>query len=498
MPLGGRPFGKAPFGGTGAAPVAAASLVLQVAGIDVTGQVEWPALRHRKQLNGRDELSVTLLSSTGVIPALGAPVRMTLQNGLLFAGQIHERDIDFVTERNGQVTRSQVRCVDHNAIADRRRVVEVYEQKTAGEIVQLIMVKYLADEGVRFGDIQSGPLVTRMVIPYLTAAECLDELCERSGFFWNIDAHLVLNFFARTTVPAPFTIDSSNAVFRRIRGSRTKNQYRNVQYVDGGHGVTDLRTEPFRGDGTLRSFHVEYPLFKAPTITRNFAPQTVGIRGVDADKDWYWNAGETAIGQDARQEAIVLTDTDLLHVTYQGRFNLMQIVEDTSAVLERQGVEGGTGRYEQLDREDGLDGQDVVEEKGLALLRHFGSLDDVVEFETDAQGLDVGQLLTVAVPELGLDGQFLISDMEIEWINFFTRRFTVTATTGELKGRAEDFFTQFLGTKKDIAIREGEILQEVLAIHELVGVTDAISATLVDVAADEFGTGEFGPGEFGP
>ena len=42
------------------------------------------------------------------------------------------------------------------------------------------------------------------------------------------------------------------------------------------------------------------------------------------------------------------------------------------------------------------------------------------------------------------------------------------------------------------------MLQQVTAVKDLSGVTDSITATLVNVAADDVGVGEFGPGEFGP
>ena len=496
MTLGARAFGKSPFGGTGVSFAGQDLFIVVIGPNDVTALIDWrsPSPRIQKQLNGRDEFECTLLSSTGYVPALGESVQVYFERGLQFGGSVHERDVEFLTERSGQHTVSKIRCVDHSAIAHRRRVFEVFEDVSAGAIVRFIIFKYLAAEFVEPGDIQEGPLVTRMVAN-MSVAEALDELSEKSGFFWNISATFVLNFFARTTKPSPFTIDSSNAVFRHIRGSRTRNQYRNVQYVDGGRGVTDPRGERFRGDSLQRTFHVEYPLFKTPMISRNGQPQTVGIRGIDSEKDWYWNAGETAIGQDPLGD--LLGANEVLEVFYVGRFNLLQIVEDTSAILERQAVEGGSGRHEQLDRDDQLDGQDLVQDKGLALLSHYGTLDDVAEFGTDIAGLDTGQLLTINVPALILEGPFLITQMDISWMARSTRRFRVTATTGELKGRAEEFFTRLLGSRQSIAIREGEILQEVLATHDPVRVSDSMVMTLIDVVVDEFGPGEFGSAEMG-
>ena len=490
-----RPLGGAPFGGAGQPQAISNNLFLQIGPIDVTDQLRWPSQRISKELNGRDECQFSLINTTGYVPAIGEAVRLFWRGSLAFLGSVHERDVAQISEAANISTTVSVRCVDINEVADRRVVIEVYEKQSAGDIVTQIVTKYLLPENIHHGDIQTGPLVSRMVIPYLTVADALDELCEKSGFHWNIDHGMALNFFARDTSPAPFTIDSSNAVFRGMRGSRTRNQYRNVQYVDGGKGITDTRQEFFKGDRVLRTFNVEYPLFEVPTIQRGFVPQTVGIRGVDEGKQWYWNVDETALGHDPYEP--VLTELERIDVLYRGTYDLITIVEDSSAILERQGVESGTGRYEQIHQDDNIDGQDLVQEKGLSLLRRYATLDDMVEFETDVEGLNVGMLVSVNVPELGLLDSFLITGLEVSWLLPTLRRFNVRATTGEVKGRFQDFFAQLLGGRKAIAIREGEILQEVAGVLDEVGVTDSYSASLTDVTFDVWGTAEWGASEFG-
>jgi hypothetical protein len=490
-----RPLGSATFGGLGLTQSAQTFLMLQVGPLNVNDQLVWRSQKIKRELNGRDELEFSLINITGYVPAIGESVRLFWRQALAFVGTVHERDVQFISEGDSVYTTVSVRCVDINEVADRRIVTEVYENQSAGDIVVQIVTKYLVPENISHGDIQDGPLVSRMVIPYLTVADTLDELCEQSGFHWNIDNSQALNFFSRETSPAPFTVTSANAVFRGMRGSRTRNQYRNVQYVDGGRGITDPRIEQFIGDGTLRTFNVEYPLFETPTIQRNFSEQTVGIRGVDEGKQWYWNSEETAIGHDPSEP--VMVETDHLIVSYRGTFDLVSVVEDSAAILERQSVEFGTGRYEQVHTDDNIDGQDLVQEKGLSLLRRYASLDDVVQFEVDTEGLDVGQLLSINVPELGLVDSFLITNIDISWVSPDLRRFIVTATTGELKGQFQDFFAQLLGGRKAISIREGEVLQEVASVRDLVGVTDISSATLTNVTFDVIGTAEVGFSEAG-
>jgi hypothetical protein len=494
MTMGSAPFGSVPFGGLPSAPAGQDGLQLQISPINVTDILRVNTYRLRQELNGRAELECELLSLTGYVPLIGQQVTLLLDGGFLFVGTVHEREVEFLSEKRSDYVSIKVRCVDLNELADRRIVVEVFENQTAGAIVRQILQKYLAEEVIQAGDIQPGPVVARVVFPYRSVAGCFDDLSEQTGFHWNIDQQRALNFTARTTAPAPFTITSANAVFRGLRGSRTRNQYRNVQYVDGGHGITDQRTESFRPDGTVQSWNVEFPIYAKPMIQLNFVTQlSVGIRGIDTNADWYWNKGETAIGH----TGAILAATDFVSVSYQGLFDLIEIVEDTAAILERQLVQGGTGRYELLDRDDNLDGQNLVEDKGLSLLRRYGTMDDVADFETDLPGLAIGQLATLNVPELGLVGSFLITQLETQSLLPDTRRFRVTATTGEVKGTFQELFKGLLASQQPITIREGEILQEVLALHDPVAMTDSIDATLADFAIGEFGTGEVGSAEFG-
>lgn len=492
MIIGGTPYGSTPFGGEGAT-LFSGNLVLQIGPVDATPYLFYGSYKLTEQLNGRDEATFDLIANDGYVPLVGQTILFSLNGGLLFAGTVHERDIVFLSESRSDYAQVTVRAVDWNEIADRHVVVEVFESMTVGAIVRAIVTKYLAGDGITIGDVQEGPLVARMVCAYQTAASCFDDLFSQSGMHWNIDEHKALNMFVRTTSPSPFVVTSANAVFRALKGTKTRNLYRNVQYVQGGKGVTDQRVESFVGDGTLTSFNVQYPVHAAPTITLNFQPQTVGIRGVDTTQQWFWAKGETAIGQGS---GTPLQATDTLAVTYKGQYDLMMIVEDSAAILERQTVQGGTGRYEHLDGTTTVDGQDLITEEGLDLLRQYATLDEVVTFETDLPGLAIGQLVTLNVPELGLSDDFLITDLETVTLVGTSQRFTVTATTGDLKLTFSDFFKRFLAFNQPILLNDTTVLNQVLAMHDPVGVTDSVTATLATYAGGEWGTGEAGTAEF--
>jgi len=235
MIIGGTPYGGGPFGGDGtpSAP-GATGLMLQIGPVDATDYLRYGTYKLNEQLNGRDEATCELIVNDGYVPLIGQTILLSLDGGLIFAGTVHERDIAFIDENRSDYAVITVRAVDWNEIADRRIVVEVFEDMSVGAVVRAIVAKYLADDGITIGDVQEGPMVARMVCAYQSAAACFDDLYTQSGMHWNIDEHKVLSMFVRTTSPAPFTVTSANAVFRAIKGTKTRSLYRNVQYVQGG------------------------------------------------------------------------------------------------------------------------------------------------------------------------------------------------------------------------------------------------------------------------
>jgi len=497
MTLGGGQFGVEPFGSGQSGDLTGAAipgLLLRIGPVDATAYLRVFTYRLIQDLNSRDEADCTLLNNVGYVPKIGEEFEISLNGGLLFSGTVQERDVTFISEGRSDYTVIDVKAVDWNEIADRHTVAEIYENLTAGAIVRAIVTTYLAGDGITIGDVQDGPLVVGIKFDYASAASCFDTLSQQTGYHWRIDAHKALSFFARTTTPAPFTLTTSNAVFRKLKSSRTRNQYRNVQYVAGGHGVTDLRAESFRGDGVLQSFNVQYRVNAVPTITLNGAPQTVGIRGVDEGTQWLWNVGETAIGQNG---GIPLSAADRLTVSYQGQWDLTYVVKDTAAILERQSVQGGSGEYAQLEQDTSLDGLENVQDKAVSLLRRFGSIDDTADFETDVPGLAVGQLLTMNVPELGLVGDFLVTHLETKSLLPETRRFTVSATTGELKGTWQDFFTRIIAKNQPITLQDNAPLNVALALASPCGVSDSVTAVLTNAGTGIWGTDDTGVAEFG-
>jgi hypothetical protein len=176
----------------------------------------------------------------------------------------------------------------------------VYSNRTAGYIVNDLIAKYLAADGITVGTIDAGITIPRARFGYVQLSNVLRSLAEASGYIWYIDYDKALHFTERDLLSAPFEINSAVSGEKEIKDVRTDlslTQYRNRQYISFNE-LTAVRSEQFTGDGARQTFTVEFPIALAPTVTVNSVAKTVGIARLEEGKQWYWSKGSNQITQD--------------------------------------------------------------------------------------------------------------------------------------------------------------------------------------------------------
>lgn len=369
----------------------------------------------------------------------GQPVHIWGDDDFLAFGGV----IDSAQER--RVTPSGVlfhtiRCVDWHYLADKRVAAASYENMAAGDIVQDLINEYLAAEGIittvdvgffslhsafyaDFVDdhiytIQTGPMIREMVINYRPVSEALDAIAEKSGFIWYIDQYKRLWFVDRAAHAAPWVATELDMRRGSVSVEHGNSKYRNRQYVKGGKDLTDPQIEIKPGDGESRSFTVGYPIGKVPTVEvdrgSGYVVETVGIKGVDSDKAWYWSKGDPILAQD--ESETVLAATDRLRITYQGEFDIIVLTQDDTAIVDRQQVEGGgTGWVEDVADEPNSTTSESAFQVANAKLKKYGVIGRRIRFQTHRHGLKPGQLLTVNRPDHDLHNvQMLIESISVQ------------------------------------------------------------------------------------
>ena len=301
---------------------------LLINSVDKTSLMQRKSMKLKKAVNERSLLDFQLKDTAGAYrPSPGQPVLLYDGATLIFGGVVDEPEEEKIIGSTLLV--NDVPVNDWHEICDRFLVAETYENKTAGYIVADLRTNYLDAEGITAGDIQSGQTITKAVFNYIPVSQALDELSELSGFQWDITPAKALRYFDRSSYAAPWDVTSASEI-RKVKVRKDRSKYRNRQYLRAGQDISDSQIREFAGDGKTTTFTVDLPLAATPTVTVNGAAKTVGIRSVDAGKDWYWNKGDKTISQDTGGAVLISTDT--LQIVFAGYYPIMVVSEDPASI----------------------------------------------------------------------------------------------------------------------------------------------------------------------
>ncbi len=386
------------------------------------------------------------------------------QDAVLVFGGIVDRPEE---RRLGAGLQHSIRCIDYHYHADKLIAADSYTTDDCGTMIEDLRSDLLNAEGISAGTIQAGPTISALVINYVTVAKAFDAIAELAGFTWYIDENKALYFIDRATNAAPWAITSADMLKGKSRLQRGHRQYRNRQYIRGGKAATDPQTENRTADGETESFAMGYPLIQAPTVTEDAGGKTVGIKGIDTGKDYYWNKGDPII-----TAAVAPANGVALAFTYVGEFNIMAVSYDTDAVTARLAVEGvGTGYVDDMSEDHNANTLLAAFETATAKIERFAADGKKFRFETWRSGLKPGQLATVTYSPFGLAAaEMLIEAVRVrpkgDWLLY-----QVTAVEGPVSGSWAKFFGAL--STGQIAVDKQTIGEETILII-LVEPSDAI------------------------
>ena len=354
-----------------------------------------------------------------------------------------------------------IKCVDWHFLLDKRLVARAYSATAAGTIVSDLITNVFAAEGITSGTIQAGPTIAEALFNYAPGSSVMDALAERSGFTWYIDEDKALHFKVRTTTAAPFAVTKTDFLKGSSSITHGNQKYRNRQYMKGGKGLTASQTETFTTqDATIKSFQLGYPLASAPTVTEDASGKTVGVKGIDTAKDYYWAKGdEVIVAASAPGSGVVV------EIIYVGEFDVIAFAEDPAEIAARLAIEGaGTGFVEFMDSDPSLtDDQDALDEAEAKLAR-YGIAGKQLRFTIRTFGLEVGQLVTVTEALYGLTAAtMLVAAVEVVESDQGIV-YKILAVEGPTLGSWEQFFGAMARGKEEVRLVAGLSAQILLVL----------------------------------
>ena len=306
----------------------------------------------------------------------------------------------------------------------------------------------------------------------MTISEILTELSEMNGFIWYIDFNKQLVFTDPTTIDATYDITDSSAI-RNVQVKHNNSQYRNKQIIRGAYGKTDtisLEKPTPKPDSYTRNFVLSYPISEKPAIFVNavaISSANIGIKGTDTGKKWYFQYNTNIISQDTTET--ILTDSDIVTVTYKGYYPILISSEDIMEIANRKAISGGTGLVEMLEDIPTINDINYASNYSDGIVRKYKKTQIEIEYETFTDGLFSGMYQNVVLPKYNVDSNFLIDKVEIRDFNNGSFVYFVHAVSGYTFGSWQTFFGN---TKKRInksTARETESLVNNINMREGIG-----------------------------
>lgn len=469
-----------------------------VANIERTSLILNDSLRLTDELGSRTTCTFEIADTTKELRVeVGAVVRVTLDDYPIFGGTVDE-----VREETAggwsDVNLIECTCVDWTQLCDRHIVAARFETEgqTLKDVVEDIVNEQsgdfgerLSDEGMTTDGVQEGPVLSTVSFNYKTVARCFDAISELIGYTWHVDPNKELKFYERSTYYAPYELDDAKwQQYRKLRFKRSREKYRNIQYLLAGTAKTNLRTESFKGDGETRTFTLAMPCAEEPTLKvdgSTVSADIVDVRINDQDQpeiEWFWKLGEKEISQNSDTELYTaLTASQVLEVTYRGHYPISAVARDDTEIAKRKTAESDSGTsagvYVDVEDDDNIDDLDMALERAMGMLRRYARIETIVEFETDQPGFRRGQLLKVNQPDFGISSDFLITKVSFSYVDDSFFRYKISAVEGEDMGGWADFWKRLVDKGRPFVIGKDDRINVVRAKVSGIIVGDRLSTT---------------------
>jgi hypothetical protein len=389
----------------------------------------------------------------------------------VFGGYIDSSSERLVSGRD--VIKHNISCSDYHYLAEKRIVAKAWQDTNVETIVNYVLDQYLEAEGVVIGEIQAGGTVTQYIANYISAAEVLDQMAERAGFIWFIDEYKRLYFVDRTSYAAAWDLIETDDfliedAFSGVSVTHANPEYRNRQYIIGTWEETDVQTEYAKGDGQTTSFPVAYKLGGEPEIYvslngGDYVLKTVGKKGVDTGKDWYWAKNDQIISQD--YNGTNLTENDILKIVYTGLYQIVVVTTDFAEIAGRKSVEGpeSSGIVENVRSDTSLSSREAALEEANAILDVYAMEGKKVEYTTSRGDLAAGVLQHIKITNHNIDDDCLIGSIKFRYTNQ-QDFYDVVAYTGPVEDDWEDIFIALSNIQKKSASPDDVSTSEVLLV----------------------------------
>lgn len=336
-----------------------------ISGVAKTG-IRIGSLNIDRVLSQRDRCTLQIDDDAGSYsPDAGLDLGVFIEGTRVFGGII--ASVERVRTPGHGRRENRVECVGYEAICDRRTVGDastptvVYTNAYANDIVRDLISTWCAADGIDISAVTAGagPIIDSIEFTLTSVSDALNQVCAIAERKWLIDVDKKIRFLDPTTGSALHTITTSsgNALEGSVQVKEDLSQYANRVIVELPNAKIET-SDSFDGshptqptDGARKDWELTYPVVDViPVVEVDAVAKTVGIRGVDTGKDWYYVDGSATLSQDTG--ATALPNTSTLVVTYTGRRTVFVQADNASQQTTRAAAELNSGIYTRLIKSD--------------------------------------------------------------------------------------------------------------------------------------------------
>jgi len=382
------------------------------------------------------------------------------------------------------ILKLDITASDNKEIANRRLVAASLVNKTAGWIVQNRILPILAEEGVTAGTIEEGFILLKVNFNYISCAQALNYLQTCTGFNWDIDKDKRLHFKSKDAERAPWDLIESTD-YKNFKSTRKYEQYRNTQYVLGGKNLTSTQTNEILypvPDGEVNEFYTRFPIARKPVIDiyqngswNRVDPSDIGEKDIDQDKKWYFQYDNNVITQGDGDK---LVEGENIRASYVGKKDVFMVYSNDNEISARAEIENSSGKYERFEKNSALLSDEEARQYAQSIVDKFGEIEDKCSFSTEKAGLEVGQIIKVSKPELGINLEdFLIESVSIKPVGSTNLEYTISALDGIALGGWETYFKALVEATQDV-INEDENVIFIKNISDKYNISSSTDITI--------------------
>lgn len=247
----------------------------------------------------------------------------------------------------GELIEYQVEVSDYTQLLVNKQAQNSYAGATLHDIVVDLITKGIDPSyAITTSNVATGPTITTVAFNHIPIRQCFENLAKLTGFIWWVGYDKDIHFVDPTaTTTAPETITDTVKNHSKVSIAVDSTQVRNVITVLGGTQESNNYTQPIKGDGTARSWILNYPVTTLVSVKLNGVTKTVGVDNVDPETSFYFMYDATRGSIRLSAASTVLSTSDLLEVIFTYPIPVIIEVPGAVEIATMKALEGGDGKH---------------------------------------------------------------------------------------------------------------------------------------------------------